>query len=246
MRKLISMDETQRSKKSLSKKARDLQNIVLIADPILQGISLWNPAVGIILNTFVSTIRIGVNESSETKAQERCNLVLQTIENIKKKQASEETNFEAALICPDLFRSAMIFTDTNRAKEHLRLIEKLFSAGRIEFDPLSEALRLVSQLTDNEYKLLKLIPEHNTKWKDLLSIKEIAEKRIQDEHVLKASLLSLINMNLIVRKLEIQMNGGPELGDINFDKELEYVRLSDYGIEFINTIRSLGDDDFKT
>ena len=98
----------------------------------------------------MSTTKIGINIASAAKATERIKLIMETIEKIIKKQNKMESNFEAAIICPELFKNALIFTDTERAKEHLQLIEFLFSAGSIEFDSLSEALRLMNQLSQNE------------------------------------------------------------------------------------------------
>jgi len=90
-----------------------------------------------------------------------------------------------------------------------------------------------------EYKILKLIPINETKWEDILNKNEfIYIYETQKQH-LTAAFLSLINMNLVVRKLAIRHNGGPELGTINFDDDKEYIRLSAYGQLFLITMEEI-------
>jgi len=56
---------------------------------------------------------------------------------------------------------------------------------------------------------------------------------------LTAAFLSLINMNLVVKKLVTKHDGGPELGTINFNDELEYIKLSAYGQLFLETMEEI-------
>jgi len=240
----IGKTDPENLEKSLDKFYKELSspdNIFPALEVALTPISLWNPNVGILLQAFLSTIKIGVNAFSRRKAEDRLRLIIDTIYKIWKKQQAGETNYEAALICPDLLRNALIFEDGERVKEHLILIETLFSSGKMDFDNLTEALRLVNQLSSIEYRILKLIPQVDTNWKDILSIKEFQILYETQKEQLTAVFLSLINMNLVVRKLVIRHDGGPELGTINYKDDLEYIRLSAYGQLFIKTL-----DDVKT
>jgi len=221
------------------KEATKPENMLQAFDCFLQFISFWNPQLAAILLTFNSAIKMGVNILSRKKAEERIFQIVKTIEVIYKKQQTSEINYEAALICPELFRNALIFEDEDRVKEHLALIEMLFSSGKLDFDMFAEALRLVNQLSSMEYKILKLIPSNETKWEDLLDKKEFTVIYETQKEQLTAALLSLINMNLVVRKLAIRMNGGPELGTINFDDDLEYIRLSAYGQLFLKEMEEI-------
>ena len=205
----------------------------------LAFISLWNPLLSTILQTALSTVQMGVNIRSKEKAERRIILTVKTIENILRKQQTLETNYEAALICPELFRSALIIEDEGRVKEHLALIEMLFASDKFNFDDLAETLRLVNQLSSTEYKILKLIPPVETKWEQFVEIEGIGVLFDTQKERLTAAILSLINMNLIVRKLVIRHNGGPELGTINFDDDLEYIRLSAYGQLFLDMMKEI-------
>jgi hypothetical protein len=225
--------------KIFHKETAEPDNILQAFDCLLQVLKLWNPEIASILSIFNSAIKMGVNILSRRKAEERIIQIVTVIETILKKQQAGETNYEAALICPELFRNALIFEDEDRVKEHLALIEMLFSSGKYDFDKLAEALRLVNQLSSMEYKILKLIPPNETKWKDILEKKEFAHIFETQRQQLTAAFLSLINMNLVVRKLAIRMNGGPELGTINFDDDLEYIRLSAYGQLFLETMEEI-------
>ena len=60
-----------------------------------------------------------------------------------------------------------------------------------------------------------------------------------NEEQLTAAFLSLINMNLVVRKLSIKYDSGPELGTLNYNDNLEYIRLSPYGKLFIETLEGI-------
>lgn len=59
------------------------------------------------------------------------------------------------------------------------------------------------------------------------------------EERLTAAFLSLINMNLIVKKLVIKHDGGPELGTINYNDDIEYIRLSAYGQLFLKSLEKI-------
>jgi len=214
-------------------------NILLALDCFLPSLTLWNPELAVILRIFSSTMKLGVNVLSRKKAEKRIIDIVKVIEIIYKKQQAGETNYEAALICPELFRNALIFEDEDRVKEHLALIEILFCSEKYDFDILAEALRLVNQLSSMEYKILKLIPLNETKWKDMLEKKEFGHLYETQKQQLTAAFLSLINMNLVVRKLAIRHNGGPELGTINFDDDMEYIRLSAYGQLFLETMEEI-------
>jgi hypothetical protein len=215
------------------------ENVITIIESGSRFISLWNPLLAAIFGTILSSLKIGININSSRKVQERVELIIKTIEKIIMKQKTGETNFEAAIICPDLFRSVLIIENSERAKEHLLLIEALFSSEKMNFDDIAEALRIVNQLNAIEYKILKLIPKDEIKWKDVLIIEEINELYNEKKEILISSFLSLINMNLLVRKLVIRHNGGPELGTINFDDELEYIKLSAYGKLFLETMENI-------
>ena len=221
------------------KEVAEPDNILQALDCLLQPLALWNPVLATILLTFSSSIKMGINIFSRKKAEKRILQIVKTIEIILKKQQTSETNYEAALICPELFRNVLIFEDEDRVKEHLALIEILFSSGKYNFDKLSEVLRLVNQLSSMEYKILKLIPINETKWKDILNKKEFIYIYETQKQQLTAAFLSLINMNLVVRKLAIKANGGPELGTINFDDDVEYIRLSAYGQLFLETMEEI-------
>jgi hypothetical protein len=215
------------------------ENIVPILESGITFLSIWNPIVGAIMASILTSINMGLNIYSSEKAERRLKIIIQTIEKIIVKQEKGESNFEAALICPELFRNTLIFEDEERVREHLSFIEMLFSSGSMHFDDIAEALRLVNQLSGIEYKLLKKIPNEQTKWKDILEIKEIHELYITKKEYLISAFLSLINMNLVVRKLVIRHDGGPELGTINFDDDSEYIKLSLYGKLFIETIENI-------
>jgi hypothetical protein len=215
------------------------ENVISAFSLVSLPISLWNAQVGLILQTFLSTIKFGTNILSKSKAEKRLMQIIETIYKVWKKQQTGETNYEAALVCPELFRNALIFEDEERVKEHLLLIETLFSSGEMDYDSLSEALRLVNQLSCMEYKILKSIPQTDTKWNDILSINEFHTLYETQKEQLTAAFLSLINMNLVVRKLAIRHNGGPELGTINYDDDLEYLRLSAYGQLFLETLETI-------
>jgi hypothetical protein len=214
-------------------------NILQALDVAVPAISLWNIQIGALLQTVLSAVKLGVNIFSQRKAEIRLFTVINTINRILKKQQDGETNYEAALVCPELFRDALIMEDEERVKEHLSLIETLFSSGKMNFDDLAEALRLVSKLSSMEYKILKLIPQNNTKWKDILSREEFIDLYKTQEERLTAAFLSLINMNLVVKKLVIKYNGGPELGTINYNDDNEYIRLSAYGQLFLKSLEEI-------
>ena len=218
------------------KEAATPNNIFQAFECFLQSISIWNPGLATVLLTFNSVMKIGVNVLSKRKAEKRIILIVETIEKIHRKQLIGETNYEAALICPELFRNTLIFEDENRVIEHLAFIEVLFNSGKYDFDRIAEALRLVNRLSSMEYKLLKLVPNIETKWGEILQRDEIKNLFETQRQQLTAAFLSLINMNLVVRKLVIRHDGGPELGTINFDGELEYIRLSEYGELFLDTM----------
>jgi hypothetical protein len=208
-------------------------NAFLALDAANTFISLWNPLVGTIITSMTKAIQLGVNTYSCTKANERIKLIIETIERIIIKQNEGKSNYEAALICPELFRNAMIYEDMDRVKEHLLLIESIFSSGRIDFDEIHEALRIVNQISSIEYKILKLMPEKETQW-----IRVIENKLIYDKDIEKliSIFLSLINMNLIIRKTPLRVGIGPEYGVINFSDELELTCLSSKGKLFLETI----------
>lgn len=227
-------------------KAVEPSNIFLALDCFLSSLALWNHELAAILKTFISAMKLGVNVLSRRKAEKRIMDIIKRIEIIYKKQQTGETNYEAALICPELFRNALIFEDEDRVKEHLALIEILFCSNKYDFDILAEALRLVNQLSSMEYKILKLIPPYETKWEDILEKKEFGHLYETQKQQLTAAFLSLINMNLVVRKLVIRHNGGPELGTINFDDDKEYIRLSAYGQLFLETMEEIKANEDKS
>jgi len=215
------------------------ENALELLNAGIAFIALWNPILSAILGALTSSLKIGINENSSNKIYERLDLIIQTIEKIIIKQKEGKTNYEAALICPELFRNALIFEDIDRVKEYLLFIELLFSAGKMDFDDIVEALKLVNQLSSIEYKILKLIPKNKTKWKEILAISEVNILYKERNGNLKSAILSLINMNLIVRKLAIRHDGGPEIGNLDFNNDSEYIKLSEYGILFLKTMESI-------
>ena len=218
-------------------------NILQALDCFLPPLTLQFPELATVLLTFNSIMKLGVNVLSKRKAEKRIVQIIETIAYIYKKQQEGKTNYEAALICPELFRNALIFEDEDRVKEHLSLIEALFSSDKFDFDRLAEALRLVNQLSSMEYKILKLIPSTDTKWRDILDKTEFRYLFETEKQYLTAAILSLINMNLVVKKLVVKNDGGPELGTINFDDEMEYIRLSAYGQLFLEAMEEIKTSD---
>ena len=214
-------------------------DIFIAFNVVLTPLLLWNPLLGIVLQAFVSIAKIGVNSLSRKKAEKNLLLFSNSLLKILRQQKTGETNYEAALVCPDLIRGLLIIEDEDRVREHLYFIEAIFRSGKMDFDDLAEALRLINQLSSTEYKILKLVPVDNAYWKDMFKIKEFRNLYETQEERLTAALLSLINMNLIVKKLGIKHDGGPELGTINFNNEREYIRLSAYGQLFLNTLEEV-------
>jgi hypothetical protein len=211
-------------------------NTFLALDAANSFISLWNPLVGAITISMTKTIQLGANIHSCIKANERIKLIIETIEKIIVKQNEGRSNYEASLICPELFRNAMIYEDIDRVKEHLLLIESIFSSGKIDFDEIHEALRIVNQISSIEYKILKLMPLEETQWIRIIENKLIYEIYDKDIEKLTSIFLSLINMNLIIRKTPLRIGVGPEYGIINFHDELELTCLSIKGKLFLETI----------
>lgn len=93
------------------------ENIIEILESGINFISIWNPLVSVIFGVLLSSLKIGINIDSSIKARERLDWVIKTIEKIIEKQKDGKTNFEAALICPELFRNILIFEDKERVKE---------------------------------------------------------------------------------------------------------------------------------
>jgi hypothetical protein len=211
-------------------------NAFLALDAANTFISLWNPLVGAIITSVTKAIQLGVNTYSCIKANERIKLIIETIERIIVKQKEGKGNYEASLICPELFRNAMIYEDMERVKEHLLLIESIFSSGKIDFDEIHEALRIVNQISSIEYKILKLMPQKETQWIRVIENKLIYEIYDKDIEKLISVFLSLINMNLIIRKTPLRVGVGPEYGVIDFHDELELTCLSSKGKLFLETI----------
>ena len=215
------------------------ENILNAFDVLVSAIAIWNPGLAFVFSTFSSVLKIGVNSISRIKAEKNIRRIVDAVKIVYKKLQTGEANYEAVLICPELFRNALIFNDEERVEEHLALIEELFSSGKYDFDRLTETLRLVNQLSSIEYKILKLIPPDNTKWKDILKEETILHLFETQPQRLTAAFLSLIGMNLVVRKLRIQHNAGPELGTIDYDNDVEYIRLSDYGQLFLGIMKEI-------
>lgn len=123
------------------KEAAKLGNILQALEIAAPAISLWNFQVGAFLQTVLSTIKLGVNIYSQKKAERNLLWIIETIKRIWKIQQDGKANYEAALICPELFRDAFIIENEERVKEHLFLIETLFSSGKMNFDDLAEAFK---------------------------------------------------------------------------------------------------------
>jgi hypothetical protein len=69
-----------------------------------------------------------------------------------------------------------------------------------------------------------------------LSRDEFCDLYKTQEERLTAAFLSLINMNLVVKKLVTKYNSGPEFGTINYNYDGEYIRLSAYGQLFLKSL----------
>ena len=123
------MDELIRYKEQYLQEIAKPNNLLLIMESAAAFLSIWNPAVGSIIRAVLSTMKFGINAQSGVKAKERIELMMQSIDKIIEKQKEGQSNFEAAIICPQLFRNTLIYSDVERAKEQLKIIEKMFSSS---------------------------------------------------------------------------------------------------------------------
>ena len=199
------------------------------------GISFWNPGVGMMLQIITNNLEYSYNTESIKKIQERLKMMFETIDSIKEKQKKGESNYEASLLCPDLFRQALLCDDLERAKDLLLLIECLFSAGKIQFDQFQEALRIMSSLAAHEYKILKKIPSEYIIWDKFFEDKDLAEIKKSNLDDLVIAIMNLRNSNLVVIH-SIQYMDGIKSISINFEDREEKIKLSSYGKRFLETL----------
>lgn len=226
IKKIINIDT---SNKSL---ITNLKNIII-------PISLWNPYVAGILKVLVNTYDYIKNEESKNKLDERISLIIVTIKNIFKKIEQGISNYESNLICPELFRQALLTEDIERAKEHLAIAEQLYSSGRINFDPIQEALRIMFSLSDIEYKVLKYLPTTYTTWKTIFKSAVLSELQKSDYDNITNVFISLHNKNLIDVKTP-SLGPALETNPINIHSLKERIKISQHGKIFLDTIKAAG------
>jgi hypothetical protein len=196
-------------------------------------ISVWNPVLGAIIQSVLNNTKFIHSE----KLEERLSQMMESINVIQEQQKNHETNYEAALICPELFKHVLIMEDKERVKELLCLIEKLFSAGKIDFDRILEANRIINSLSDNEYKILKIFPEVLTDWKLVLSEEWLKDLKINNKIELESIIISLTNKNLIEIKTPMRSDTSYGL-NLDFDDKEQKSKLTSYGYKFLMTMKN--------
>jgi len=199
-------------------------------------VSLWNPGVGMILQIITNNLENTYNTESIEKLHDRLKMMFETIDSIKEKQKKGESNYEASLLCPDLFRQVLLCDDLERAKEHLQLIECLFSEGKIQFDEFQEALRIMFSLNADEYKILKKIPNEYSDWNKIFKDNELSEIKKNNSDNFKIAIMSLQNSNLVEVQSVLYM-GGINSISVNFEDKEEKIRLSSHGKRFLETLK---------
>lgn len=209
--------------------------LLAILKSLSMPISTWNPLVGFILSTVTNNLEYSNNK----KLIERIKMICETINEIQKKEKEEKINYEAKLICPELFRQSLICENRDRAKSYLRFTKKLFSAGEINFDNVNEALKIFFTLSESEYKILPMLPDTYLTWEELFSnnttLKEMSEKNTTE---LESTITNLILKNLANIET-VNILGHNAFNRIDFegnDGSGQQIAKSAYGKKFLETI----------
>ena len=215
----------------------DANSILAVSRNIVGVISLWNPIVRMMIGTILNSAEHSYNEESLKKLEEKIQSIILTVENIVEEQKTNKTNFEAMVICPDLFKKILITEDRDKTEYLLHLVQMIFETGKVDFDEIDEAIRIISDLSLNEYKVLKLIPKDPTTWEDIFKIEEMRNLKESSEEYLQILLMSLLNKGLILVNTPLILDGNS--GSIRFKHGSETICISVYGDKFIKTINSI-------
>jgi len=180
----------------LSKTSKNTAAGLVVAKNSSNALALFYPILSSILNTIFNSYEYLNSERERQKIDERFSLLIDTLNKITRKQNELFSNFEANLIFPDFVRTSFIVNDLEKAKQHLKLGEMLYSSGRIDFDKVLEAVRILDKLSSREFLILKELPKKGRvvfssllEWLDVCITTE--------EELLKQSLLSMEQMGLI-------------------------------------------------
>ncbi len=201
-------------------------------------VTAWNPFLGITIQTILNNVKYSINESSAKKFQERLSLMHQSISKIQEAQKTKESNLEAFFLCPELFRQSLIIDDNDRAKELLQFTEKLFTAGKLEFDRISEAMRIISNLSSLEYKILKKVQNNFTSWESFFNDQELLNFKNSYPEDFKFALFYLRNNNLVEIEKPFVMDATNNLS-IDFNDKEEKIKLSYRGKLFLDTFENV-------
>jgi len=215
----------------------DANSVLAISRNIVEVVSLWNPIVGMMISTILKSAEYSYNEESENKLKEKIESIIVTIQKIVEDQKTNQTNFEAMIICPDIFKKVLITEDKEKTEYLLHLVQMVFAAGKVDYDEIDEAIRIIGELSINEYKVLKLVPKDPTTWENIFKIEEINSIRDVNEEYLQIILRSLLNKGLIIANTPLVLDGNS--GSIRFDHKSETICLSNYGDKFIQTLNAI-------
>lgn len=221
--------------KELAKQV-DTSSVLAISQSIIGVVSLWNPIVGMMIGTVLKSAEYTYNEESENKLKDKIESIIVMIQKIVEDQKTNQTNFEAMIICPDIFKKVLITEDKEKTEYLLHLVQMVFGAGKVDYDEIDEAIRIIGELSINEYKVLKLIPRDPTTWENIFKIEEINSIKETNEEYLKILLRSLLNKGLITVNTPLIFDG--KSGSIRFDHKSETILLSNYGDKFISTLNA--------
>ncbi len=213
----------------------DTNSVLTISQNIVGVISLWNPIVGMMIGAILNSAKYSFNEESKNKLEEKIKSILIAIQSITEDQKTNQTNFEAMIICPDIFKKVLITEDKEKTEYLLHLVQMIFSAGKIDYDEIDEAIRIIGELSISEYKVLQLVPKEPTTWKNLFEIEEINSIKESNEEYLQILLRSLSNKGLIIANTPLILDG--KSGSVRFDQPFETICLSTYGDKFIKTLK---------
>ncbi len=212
------------------------KDLLSVAKNINYFISLFNPMIGIICSVVINNIENGINERSYNKFQERFILLTNTINNILEHNNYIEKNFEASLLCPNLIRQSLIIDDIEKAKDNLKIVECLYASDKYIIDDAVETVDIMSQLSSNEYKLLKVIPVEELKWQNFMNIDTIRIIYAKDLTRLSAYLESLNNKSLIRIYSENTFTGIKDYRLIDYKDSGQTICLSEYGNFFLTNL----------
>jgi hypothetical protein len=201
------------------KKELNSNNIIHLIDALPTAISLWNPFAGLIVKAALCGTKYVLNKSSEEKLKSRILMIIDCIEKIRIKQKEDNQNYEANLICPELFRKTLVSESKEKAEEYLRITECLYSTEKINFDEINEAIRIFSDLSTNEYLFIKHFKYKSyISWIDLL--KNDFYKKIYEDN---ADEFDIISKSLYIKNMIILSNVGSAIGkealSIHYDRK---------------------------